>query len=275
MRGRLVKVHPRTGAAAVALTVAGMLFLVPAARTAPVALVSNHVQLPANTHAKGGHPTVGWASSNWSGYALKGTRGKFTAVTGQWIVPTVTSSSGRTYSSSWVGIDGFSDSSLIQTGTEQDWYGGAAHYYAWWEILPAAETVIPDSSITVSPGDTMSASISQGSSGWTIEIQDLTHPGSFSILKQYRGQLTSAEWIEEAPSVGGSTATLANYGATIFDLGTANGVAAGLTSSNRGVMIQNSVRVSTPSLPDSEPSSGPSDGFQIAYGSSTPATPSS
>ena len=47
-----------------------------------------------------------------------------------------------TYSSAWIGVDGFNDNDLIQTGTEQDYYSGGAHYDAWWEILPAAETEI-------------------------------------------------------------------------------------------------------------------------------------
>ena len=36
-----------------------------------------------------------------------------------------------------------------------DYYSGSAHYAAWWEILPAAETSI--TSITVHPGDHMTA----------------------------------------------------------------------------------------------------------------------
>ena len=78
-----------------------------------------------------------WAASNWSGYAETGT---YTGVTGTWTIPTVAVSTSATYSSAWVGVDGFNDSNLIQTGTEEDYYSGAAHYNAWWEILPASET---------------------------------------------------------------------------------------------------------------------------------------
>ncbi len=49
---------------------------------------------------------------------------------------------GSTYSSSWIGIDGFNNSNLIQTGTEQDYTSGGAQYCAWWEIFLAAETQI-------------------------------------------------------------------------------------------------------------------------------------
>src|SRR5439155_9890833 len=139
--------------------------------------------------------SAGWASSNWSGYARAGS---FTRVSGAWVVPSVASSRKATYSSQWVGIDGFNNSSLIQTGTEADFYNGSAHYGAWWEILPAAETVIP--SITVHPGDHMSATITKGSgNNWTISISDTTRGTSFTTSKTYAGHGTSAEWIEEAP----------------------------------------------------------------------------
>ena len=131
---------------------------------------------------------AGWASSNWSGYARTGT---YTRVTGAWVVPSVASSRKATYSSQWVGIDGFNNSKLIQTGTEADYFNGSAHYAAWWEILPAAETVIP--SITVRPGDHMTASITKGSgTSWTITITDTTTSKSFSTVRTYTGPGTSA-----------------------------------------------------------------------------------
>ena len=231
--------------------------------------------LAVNASAVFHHPRVsaavrsnaGWASSNWSGYAKTGS---FTRATGAWVVPSVARSGKPTYSSQWVGIDGFNNGSLIQTGTEADFYNGSAHYGAWWEILPAAETVIP--SITVHPGDRMSASITKGSgSNWTITISDTTTGKTFTTVKNYTGPGTSAEWIEEAPSVGGHVATLATYSSPDkFDPGTANGGNPHLTAADGGVMIQRNHQVSTPSVPDSD-----TDGFNMAYGSSAPAPPSS
>jgi hypothetical protein len=220
---------------------------------------------------KGGGAAVGnlgWASSNWSGYAVTGT--SFTSVTGSWKVQAVSPTKKASYSSQWVGIDGFNDSSLIQTGTESDYYHGAAHYGAWWEILPAAETVI--TTLPVSPGDAMSASVSRNSDGsWTISISDTTSHGSFSTVQAYSGPLTSAEWVEEAPTVGGRIATLAHYSSPqTFDPGTANGANPGLTSGDGGDMVQGGKVVSTPSDPDVD-----TDGFNVAYGSKAPAPPAS
>lgn len=211
--------------------------------------------------------SAGWASSNWSGYAVTGTG--FKSVTGQWNVTSVSSSRKATYSSEWIGIDGYNNSDLIQTGTEADYYNGSAHYDAWWEILPAAETVIP--SITVRPNDKMTASVSKGSgSSWTITITDTTTGKSFTTTQTYTGPQTSAEWIEEAPSLGGRVATLANYGLATFDPGTVNGGNPLLTASDGGVMVQKGVQVSTPSNPD-----GDTDGFNAKYGSSVPSPPAS
>lgn len=232
--------------------------------------IASHPRIGAKLPS-GSTSNAGWASSNWSGYALSS--GLYTSITGSWTVTAVSPSTKATYSSTWIGIDGFTDSNLIQTGTEADYYNGSAHYNAWWEILPAAETRI--SSISVQPGDVMSADIHQVSSGsWSITIADARGNQSFNIIQSYSGQLSSAEWIEEAPTVGGRVATLAHYGSPLtVDPGTVNGHNPGLATADSGVMIQGhgaGQQVSTPSLPD-----GDTDGFNMAYGSQAPAAPAS
>ena len=209
----------------------------------------------------------GWSSSNWSGYAITG--GPYNTITGSWVVPAVQPSTKSTYSSSWIGIDGFNNSNLIQTGTEQDYYNGSAHYGAWWEILPAAETVIP--SLTVHPGDHMSASVQNlGTGQWSITLKDDTTGQSFTTQQAYSGPESSAEWIQEAPTVGGRVAPLANYGETTFDPGTVNGSNPNLVVADGGVMVQKQTQVSTPSAPDKD-----TDGFNAQYGSAQPTPPAS
>ncbi len=241
----------------------GLLWSATAALPAQAAGIFHHPRA-------GGSPAIGnlgWSSSNWSGYAITG--GPFTSVTAQWKVPAVSATRGATYSSSWVGIDGFNNSSLIQTGTEQDYYSGSAHYGAWWEILPAPATFI--STITVHAGDLFNASIARGTGGlWTISINDVTSGHSFSTTLPYSGPLTSAEWIQEAPTVNGRLAHLAHYGLATFDPGTANGASPNLMSTNGGKMVQGGKTVSTPSNPD-----GDSDGFNAHYGATAPSPPAS
>ena len=78
-------------------------------------------------------------SLNWAGYAVSESSPTVTSVLGSWIVQPAQPNVNATYSSQWIGIGGFSDSSLIQTGTESDYYNGSAHYDAWYELLPAFE----------------------------------------------------------------------------------------------------------------------------------------
>ena len=208
-------------------------------------------------------------SRNWAGYAV--TNGPYSSVSASWTVPTVTPPTNRRkaqFSSTWVGIDGYDNGDLIQAGTEQDWIGGAAFYQSWWEILPQPETPIP--TITVQPGDVMNVSITQGSPHWTITVTDTTSGQSFTTTPSYSGPLSSAEWIQEAPTVNGRVAALADYGTVDFDLAKANGVNPLLNSSESMAMAKKSGRVviSTPSLPSSD-----QDGLAVAFGSSQPAPP--
>ena len=245
-----------------------------AASAGQLGLHPNHVAARPGGSTSAG---VGWASTNWSGYAVTGST--YRAITGHWRVPSVSSTSSATYSAAWTGIDGFNNSSLIQTGTEQDYYNGAAHYAAWWTT--SAQSFIEQAiSEPVSPGDPISSSISQSNrstSSWTITLTDdsSTHGWTFTKTVTYSGPGTSAEWIMEAPTVGGRVATLAHYQSpTTVDPGTVNGVSPGLVSGNGGELVVRSkghyVVVSIPSVPDSD-----ADGFNISYGSSAPQPPGS
>jgi hypothetical protein len=245
------------------------------------------------------HATVGWASSNWSGYAVTPTGNTtYSDVTANWHVPQVTgpckSKSFGCFSSTWTGIDGFNNSSLIQTGTEQDYRNGTATYAAWWttSALGFGEQVIASGCSgggrcgKVVPGDAMSAEITKGlDSTWTITLTDTTQQWTFTTSTTYTGTGASAEWIMEAPSIpGGHVGTLANYGAApthglTFDHGsiTVNGhtTSPNLVDSDGGELIQKRQVVSIPSGPDVELPSAPSDGFAMSYGSSAPNAPSS
>jgi len=90
-------------------------------------------------------------------------------------------------------------------------------------------------------------------------------------MQVYAGHMTSAEWIQEAPTIGRHVATLAPDSTVIFDAGTVNGADPGLINSEAGAMFKGRRhQISTPSLPDSD-----TDGFVVAYGSVAPPAPSS
>ena len=134
-------------------------------------------------------------STNWSGYADTGKGAAFTEVSASWVVPSVTPSAAA-YSASWIGIDGFNNDYLIQTGTEQDWDAEGVVYFAWYELIPAAPLYLGE----VYPGDHVSAIIQHvGVSTWEIEVADTTRHVVWSGAVSYTSPGTSAEWIQEAP----------------------------------------------------------------------------
>lgn len=209
---------------------------------------------------------AGTASTNWSGYGIAGS---FAAVTGSWTVPTVASTGGASYSSSWIGVDGMANRSLLQTGTEADYVNGVAQYDAWWEVLPAAEKVI--TTVPVHPGDHMSASITHGAGHkWTVVLSDVTTGRSFAYTRAYRGTGASAEWIQERPQIGSALATLAAYGSTTFTGLSVNGATPHLVPAEAISMVDNTGThvISAPSAP-----SGVGDAFTVAYGASPPPAP--
>jgi hypothetical protein len=181
---------------------------------------SNPLEPPAgdHSHADGAHRDL--VSRNWSGYIATGST--FNAVSAQWKVPPVQPSSENRSSGTWIGIDGVSNSDLIQTGTAQSSGGGTTGYYAWYEVLPAAPVMIGP----VRPGDQMSAAISYRSNDkWTVTIADVTSNNIASVNVTNAEPRTSAEWIEEAPtsSQTNNVVTLADFGTARFtDMGTAS-----------------------------------------------------
>jgi hypothetical protein len=146
-------------------------------------------------------PTIatGYLSTNWSGYLA--TDASFTSVSGTWIV---TNAEGNNASisadSTWIGIGGVTSDDLIQTGTQNIISAnGQVSTSAFYELLPVSSQPVPG--ILVSPGDSMTASIVEGSSDqWTITITDNTDEESSTVTVIYDSSLSSAEWIEEDPS---------------------------------------------------------------------------
>jgi hypothetical protein len=147
-------------------------------------------------------------SLNWAGYAVTPGSG-ITAVSGTFSVP----AAGELppgFAASWAGIGGFSSSDLIQAGvSENDAVGGAllgGQYNAWYEILPASETPISGCSgnvpsCAVNPGDKVTVNISNaGGNTWDISLVDAGN-WSWSISLNYASSGSSAEWIQEAPTL--------------------------------------------------------------------------
>jgi hypothetical protein len=155
-------------------------------------------------------------STNWSGYAVEGS--SFTKALGSWTVPTVNcSKTPNTYAAFWVGIDGWTSDSVEQTGTDSDCDGTSPSYYAWYEFYPNPSFLI--SSVSVSPGNHMSASVTYNGSEFTITITNESTGNSYSKSARVRGAArSSAEWIAEAPCCtnAGGILPLSDFGTVDF-----------------------------------------------------------
>jgi hypothetical protein len=153
-------------------------------------------------------------SANWSGYAIPSSANSVSYVAGTWTVPTASTKTNG-YSSFWVGIDGFSSSTVEQIGTDSDVVDGRATYYAWYEMYPSGSVNI--SSITVNAGDSITASVAYVNSKFVLTIADNTDHQSFTKSFTGTGEArSSAEWIAEAPSSGYGVLPLADFGSAKF-----------------------------------------------------------
>jgi hypothetical protein len=172
-------------------------------------------------------------SSNWSGYAIgdpdtiagntPASPFTFSNVTATWKQPKVKCTAGVTgYAAFWVGIGGYTDGSagLEQTGTDSDCpASGKPTYFAWYELVPAPSTRV---SLKVNPGDTITASVVVNGNSVLVQVKDRTRKTSFTKhLFTDAIDVTSAEWIAEAPAIC-TTEThcrvlpLANFGTVTF-----------------------------------------------------------
>jgi len=158
-------------------------------------------------------------SSNWSGFASASNISSPSSnyvkeVKGTWTVPTLTCGPSSTYSSAWVGIDGYSDGTVEQLGTESDCSQGIQKNYAWYEMYPKSSHLI--TGISVHPGDVFNAKVTYvGNNNFQLSITDVTTGKSYSNTFKTHANRSSAEWIVEAPYSGG-VLPLANFGTMTF-----------------------------------------------------------
>jgi hypothetical protein len=177
----------------------------------------------------------GQVSSNWAGYALTGTSASgapttYTNVVGSWVQPSVTCGPGQpAYSAFWVGLGGFSQEAqaLEQIGTESNCDArGRPVYAAWYEIVPAPSTPI---TMKIAPGDRITAAVLVQGTQVTLQLTNTTR--RVRVTRRVtvpEPDLTSAEWIAEAPSSCSSTGScrtlpLADFGSVSFTRAAATG----------------------------------------------------
>jgi peptidase A4-like protein len=150
------------------------------------------------------------SSRNWSGYVATGRA--FSGVSGSWSVPTpacLTDNRGFTASALWVGLGGAVRTSkkIEQIGTSSGCNAdGSANCFAWYELWPKRMVQL---SLDVEPHDRIRASVALHGDAVELEVVDVTTGRRFHrIVDLPRPDTSSAEWIGEAPSLGGTRVIL-------------------------------------------------------------------
>src|ERR1700683_5248740 len=171
-------------------------------------------------------------SNNWSGYAVTGAL--FTQARGSWIVPAVDCSAVPNSSVSfWVGMDGWDNDTVEQTGTDSDCNGQTPVYYAWYEFVPAGGVTI--TSVPVSPGDRMSAEVIYNGSDFVVTMANETTGKSFTVSHPPgSAKRASAEWIAEANGYFLSDFGIVSFGEDYTSVGRTNYAADYKTSGQIG-----------------------------------------
>jgi Peptidase A4 family len=162
-------------------------------------------------------------SSNWSGYAVTSKSHKIGGVSSSYVVPKVRAGSLGAFAATWTGIGGYKTHDLIQAGTGEDAKSDGLfgkQYFAWYELLPNSEHPISgcrgDSKCKVSPGNRITVTIRDvGTASWTISMTNSGH-WHWSKHVHYASSRSSAEWILEAPTIGGAQTALAPVGTVHF-----------------------------------------------------------
>ena len=215
-----------SAAAAAALAIAPLaLAVAPAAAAVAPTLAfapAHHVSVSTPSFLKHGfhvsNTTV--TSTNWSGYAATGST--YTSVSTTYVQPSA-SCSGRsgTYAAFLVGLDGYSSSTVEQTGTMVYCNGSTAEYVGWYEMYPQGSN---DYTNTVRAGDTIYESVKfSGTNVYTLVLQDKTRGWTQTKVVDASGDArSSAEVIAEAPYSGG-VLPLADFGTVTFTGSLVNG----------------------------------------------------
>jgi Peptidase A4 family len=203
------------------------------------------------------------SSTNWSGYADTGSG--FSTVTGSWTEPSVSCTSQTSLAAFWVGIDGYSSSSVEQDGTLAECYRGTAYYYTWWEMYPA--NAIQVVGHTLRGGHSITGSVVRSGTSYTLKVTDSSRSAdSFSTTQSCSGCAnSSAEWIAEAPSGSSGVYPLSDFhswteSAATVKTGSASGVISSFTD-DEITMINSSG--ATKALPGAQNGSG--NGFGLTW----------
>jgi hypothetical protein len=121
----------------------------------------------------------------WTGYiATPASDGvaSFDRVQASYTVPTADcAATPNTFAYQWVGLDGYSDSTIEQDGVGVICSGTTPDYFSWYEMYPSGL----QEQFAVTPGDTITSSVvySPATQDYTLALTDTTSDQSFSLAE--------------------------------------------------------------------------------------------
>lgn len=135
-------------------------------------------------------------AGNWGGYAASGSG--FKKITGTWKEPVAKCTSKRNLYAPWLGLDGYGDQTVEQTGVQTACNSGHPVDSGWYEMYPASPVYFSN---PVSTGDTIRATIVfNGGHSYTLTLQDVTKGWKHTVHKNLASaKNASAEAIIESP----------------------------------------------------------------------------
>ncbi|MFZ0666216.1 MAG: G1 family glutamic endopeptidase [Acidimicrobiales bacterium] len=191
-----------TIAAAAALT--GSIAIMTVGGSVAVASAASHISY------------ANFLTANWAGYIAPGNSGTFTSASASWTEPKVTCQKDNDLFAPWVGIDGYGDGTVEQTGVQAYCKTGAPVYSAWYEMYPASPVYYTN---PVSANDQFTASVVKGSGdSYTLKIEDVTKGWTQTVTKSLSSALGgSAEAVIESPTANYPTFTSTNFTGVQFN----------------------------------------------------------
>ena len=188
--------------------------------------------------------------SNWAGYVASAARVNFTDARATWVQPAVSCLAGRpTYMSNWVGLGGDRTPDLEQIGSEADCGAdGQATYSSWFELVPSMSG---SPNVAVRPGDVISASVTV--SGHTVDLRLSNRTLGVAFAQRFTASsvdVSSAEWIVEAPAVCATEAAASCHDSVLSSFGSTgfSGISA-TASGHRGALLDRRWSANAYSLP--------------------------
>jgi Peptidase A4 family len=211
----------------------------------------------AHAAAKVGNRVLSY-SGNWSGYAVTG--GTFSTTTATWVQPAAScsKSDGDTDMSPWVGLDGYTSSTVEQTGTSADCDGSTVDYYAWYEMYPSNYVTINH---TVKAGDSFTGTVTHTSgTSYTLTLTDNTQKWTNTVSKKLSADDSSAEAVLEM-----AADNLTKFTTDPFTSFTVDGEAIGSYTGSQYTIQQMEIDTSSGSLCDSTSGLTSNENFTVSW----------